>query len=92
MVVFYDMAVIKVKRGLAESWTEFNPVLAEGEIGAELDTGQLKVGDGETSWNNLPYTGKSESMLLQEHVDSLLPHPVYDDGPSLTILYENAKV
>lgn len=29
---------------------------------------------------------------LQDHVDSPLPHPVYDDGPSLTLLYENAKV
>jgi hypothetical protein len=29
---------------------------------------------------------------LQNHVDSPLPHPVYDDGPSLLLLYENAKV
>lgn len=29
---------------------------------------------------------------LQQHVDSLTPHPVYDDGPSLLLLYENAKV
>lgn len=85
------MTVIKSKRGLAESWTDLNPVLKEGEIGAELDTGQLKVGDGLTHWNNLPYSG-SGSFLLQEHVDAPLPHPVYDNGPSLTLLYENAKV
>lgn len=29
---------------------------------------------------------------LPDHIASLLPHPVYDDGPSLTLLYENAKV
>ena len=29
---------------------------------------------------------------LAEHVDSPLPHPVYDDGPSLELLYQNAKV
>lgn len=29
---------------------------------------------------------------LTNHVDSPTPHPVYDDGPSLTLLYENAKV
>lgn len=26
------------------------------------------------------------------HVDSLTPHSVYDDGPSLLLLYQNAKV
>jgi hypothetical protein len=29
---------------------------------------------------------------IAAHVDSLTPHPVYDDGPSLLLLYENAKV
>lgn len=27
-----------------------------------------------------------------DHVNSLTPHPVYDEGPSLFLLYENAKV
>jgi hypothetical protein len=85
------MTTIKVKRGLAASWTQINPVLAQGEVGAEIDTGQLKVGDGVSHWNNLPYSG-SGSLLLQAHVDSLLPHPVYDDGPSFVLIYENAKV
>jgi hypothetical protein len=29
---------------------------------------------------------------LLEHVESETPHPVYDDGPSLLLLYQNAKV
>lgn len=29
---------------------------------------------------------------LDAHVNSLTPHPVYDDGPSLSLLYENVKV
>ena len=29
---------------------------------------------------------------LSDHIYSETPHPVYDDGPSLTLLYENAKV
>jgi hypothetical protein len=29
---------------------------------------------------------------LSEHVNSETPHPIYDDGPSLVLLYENAKV
>ena len=29
---------------------------------------------------------------LHNHVISPTPHPVYDDGPSLSLLYQNAKV
>lgn len=37
-------------------WTDKNPLLQRGEIGAESDTHRIKVGDGATYWNNLPYT------------------------------------
>lgn len=37
-------------------------------------------------------TGDEGPDLLPEHIASELPHPVYDEGPSLTLLYENAKV
>lgn len=36
--------------------------------------------------------GEDTSVLLSEHINADEPHPVYDDGPDLTILYENAKV
>lgn len=32
-----------------------------------------------------------EDALLA-HIDSELPHPIYDDGASFFLLYENAKV
>ena len=85
------MTVIKIKRGTSVSWTARNPILEAGEPGFETDTGQLKLGDGISPWNDLPYTGEG-GILLDAHVNSLLPHPVYDDGPSLTLLYANAKV
>lgn len=47
----------KVKRGSADRWKELNPILAAGEPGCELDTNQLKIGDGKTAWINLPYVG-----------------------------------
>jgi hypothetical protein len=31
------------------------PSLAADEVGVELDTGKLKVGDGSTPWDSLPY-------------------------------------
>lgn len=36
--------------------------------------------------------GVDTADLLLEHINSETPHPVYDDGPDLTVLYENAKV
>lgn len=45
----------KLRRGYAERWKEVNPKLADGEPGFELDTFKLKIGDGKTLWNELPY-------------------------------------
>ena len=43
------------RRGYAAQWTSVNPVLRQGELGYELDTGKIKFGDGITAWNSLPY-------------------------------------
>ena len=48
----------RLKRGTAERWQELNLVLDQGEPGFELDTYRLKVGDGQTAWNDLPYIGQ----------------------------------
>jgi len=36
-------------------WATQNPVLMAGEPGLESQTGNLKIGDGRTAWNTLPY-------------------------------------
>lgn len=51
----------KVRRGLSHIWADVNPVLEAGEPGFELDTHRLKIGDGETKWNSLPYIGGSST-------------------------------
>lgn len=48
---------IKVRRDTASNWSTTNPVLAAGEMGAETDTGKVKVGDGVQSWTARPYVG-----------------------------------
>jgi hypothetical protein len=45
------------RRGTASQWAVTNPVLESGELGIELDTKKLKLGDGRTAWNNLVYVG-----------------------------------
>ena len=36
-------------------WAAQNPVLMAGEPGLETQTSNLKIGDGRTAWNQLPY-------------------------------------
>lgn len=51
----------KLKRGTAARWAEVNPILAQGEPGFVYDVNRLKIGDGVTAWNDLPYIeGKKE--------------------------------
>lgn len=47
--------LIQVRRDTAANWTSVNPTLAQGEIGFESDTRQLKIGNGTSAWNNLAY-------------------------------------
>jgi hypothetical protein len=52
------MAVrIQLRNDTAANWTDANPVLAAGEFGLEKDTNYFKIGDGTSSWNDLPYGG-----------------------------------
>ena len=51
----------KLKRGTAARWAELNLVLEQGEPGFVYDQNRLKIGDGITPWNDLPYIdGKRE--------------------------------
>jgi hypothetical protein len=87
---------IQFRRGLADRWVERNPVLADGEPGYETDTGLFKIGDGVSNWTDLPYASSEplpgDPASLEEHILSDLPHPVYDEGVSLTLIYQNATV
>lgn len=47
------------RHGTASSWTSTNPILSQGEMGLETDTGQFKIGDGTTVWASLAYEGKT---------------------------------
>ena len=38
--------LIQFRRDTAATWSSVNPTLAEGEVGLELDTGKIKIGNG----------------------------------------------
>lgn len=47
---------IQFRRGTSAEWAAANPILAQGEIGVNLDGNRFKIGTGLTSWNYLDYT------------------------------------
>jgi hypothetical protein len=52
------MAVqIQFRNDTAANWTAADPILAQGELGLETDTGSFKIGNGEDVWSDLPYGG-----------------------------------
>jgi hypothetical protein len=81
---------------LSNNWIGTKPDSLYGEPGYETDTGLFKIGDGLSHWNDLPYASSEplpgDPASLEDHILSDLPHPVYDEGPSLTLIYQNATV
>ena len=51
---------ILLKRGKSSSWASKNIILQNGEPGFEIDTGKLKIGNGVSAWNDLPYIGEGQ--------------------------------
>lgn len=96
-------ASFRFRRDISTVWTSKNPLLEDGEPAVEIDKGRMKIGDGIHYWNELDYFIPEDDIQelidnssgagtgLIDHINSPLPHPVYDDGPSLLLLYENAK-
>lgn len=57
----------QLRRGYEAVWERNNPILASGEPGFVIDKNRLKIGDGETAWNDLEYIG-NESINLEDYV------------------------
>ena len=72
---------IQLKRGTAARWAEVNPVLAVGEPGFVYDRNKLKVGDGVTPWNSLPFIDGATGIETYDTYNAL---PVVG---SPTVLY-----
>jgi hypothetical protein len=48
---------LQFKRGTASAFKKTNPILLYGEPAFEKDTNKMKIGNGVTSYNDLPYIG-----------------------------------
>lgn len=73
---------LQIRSDHADDWLARNPVLGEGEYGLETNTNLLKIGDGVTTWNNLPYLNKLNDEYFKHMLDGSL---TFSDSFAATI-------
>ena len=63
--------MIQFRRGKTASWLVQKTKLKDGQPGYDKDKHKIKVGDGEHSWNELPYaSGLSSEEILSSESDA----------------------
>ena len=84
--------VIRFKRGQSTSWESKNLLLGPGEPGFELDTKQLKIGDGTTVWNELPYINDNERLqTIEEALQDVYTKSDIDSKLTALFRYKGSK-
>ena len=62
---------IQIIRDTKARWADLNPILAAGEMGFEIDNNRLKIGNGITAWNSLPYVTETDWSTIITQIDTL---------------------
>ena len=62
---------IQIRRDTKAKWADLNPILAAGEMGFEIDNNRLKIGNGITAWNSLPYITETDWSTIITQIDTL---------------------
>lgn len=72
----------------AAEWLTKNPILLKGEIGVEIDTNKMKIGDGTSTWDALKYVVDMQeiesSFTYQNETAMLIDVGGYKKGKSFT--------
>jgi len=85
-------AIIRQRRDSASAWTSANPILHSGQLGFELDTRKLKIGNGEDEWNDLPYVGTplDATYLVKDSNGDLTAERVVGNSTSIVANWDTA--
>jgi hypothetical protein len=60
------MAVrIQLRRDTAQNWSDYNPTLINGELGVDTTSRRVKLGNGESAWNDLAYITFDELTMAK---------------------------
>lgn len=62
---------IQLRRDTAANWASVNPVLAQGEMGIEIDTDRAKIGNAVDAWNDLPYVFESGGVAASAGTEAI---------------------
>ena len=73
---------IQFRRGTTAEWAAANPILAQGEVGVNLDGNRFKVGTGLTSWNYLDYTAVFD--VVDQPINQSIVYPTFAKGSGST--------
>lgn len=84
--------VMKIKHGSAADWATKNPILAAGELGAEINTGLIKLGDGVHNYNDLNYINAPTSTGLKRAIVDELPSPENADENTIYLIRDSEAV
>ena len=79
---------IQLRRGTSNQWITANPILAEGEMGFEIDTSKIKIGNGLKIWTQLDYFAGS-GAAIPIHAGTAL---IYDSTTNTLSLDQQAVV
>lgn len=69
------MPTIKHRRATKAQWTSQNPILGSGEIGLEIGTdtniSKFKIGNGLSTWSELPYFVSESALDIEDGLSSV---------------------
>ena len=88
---------IQLRNDTAENWTTQNPVLLQGEMGVETDTGKTKIGNGTAHWKDLKYSGVDEDTIKgiidnnRNNFTEVTPNEGESDAQALARMVTNPK-
>ena len=77
MAITEYLSRVKFKRDTSSNWTQYNPVLLNGEIIlVDTENGELraKIGDGEKRYTQLPFNDEAIKNLIVQHNVSETAH------------------
>ena len=64
------MPQIQIRRATSAQWASANPVLASGEMGLDQTLSLFKMGNGFSTWANLPFTNEAAASLINSATPS----------------------
>ena len=80
--------IIQLRRDYSSNWTNANPVLAQGEIGVQLDDYKQKIGNGVSSWNDLTFMSAATGGGGDWSISSVTGPSILITSGSVNTLYQ----